>query len=121
LGGVTGCDEAATVTEGVGGVGGVYTGVAGGVYTGVGGFCGGVYAGVDGFCCTDAVYVAVGVGAGEGVDATCGPPEAVWKVEEPHFGQKATPALTSELHLLQYSRGGVRERPQPVQKVSPGS
>jgi hypothetical protein len=117
LGGVTGCDEAATVTEGVGGVGGgVYTGVAGGVYTGVGGFCGGV----DGFGGT-GVYVTVGAGAGEGVGATCGAPEAVWKVEEPHFGQKAVPALTSELHLLQYSRGGVRERPHPVQKVSPGS
>jgi hypothetical protein len=47
--------------------------------------------------------------------------ENVWNVDAPHLGQKDAPGLTSELQLEQYNRGGVKERPQPEQKVSPAS
>src|SRR5260370_5752896 len=65
-------------------------------------------------------------GAGGGGDARGGiaacVPETDWKADDPHFGQKATPGLISNLQLEQiFFCCGASERPQPLQNVSPAS
>ena len=80
------------------------------------------------WCCgrggDGGVYLGI-AGAGGGaatVGAAACVPVCALKIDVPHFGQKATPGLISNLQLGQiFFCCGASERPQPLQNVSPAS
>lgn len=74
--------------------------------------------GAGGAGCTYVTVGCTGVGAGRGAGCAFGVLE---KVVAPQRGQNEAPDFNSLLQFEQYIFAAVNGRPQPVQKVSPGS